>query len=117
MAYDETRCPRAICPTKCCPLANVVSDGSEGDKTFVCAGYNAQHDRSVKQDRFRHCTRTNDGIDIIQDMDRRDMLDTIYVLSRALSLDECHRVSLGGATDEDLNEMDLVVLERGCSEP
>jgi hypothetical protein len=87
-----------------------VSDISP--QTLVCVGYNAKGTRSVHQDRFRYCWRSNDGVDITQDMDRRDMLDAMSVIAQALSADEINRINADGATDDDLNNMDLIALEK-----
>lgn len=113
MGFNHQKCPRSL-DDRCCPLSNVVS--TEGE-TFICVGYNRKEHRNFKQDRFTHCVRGEDGtIDTIQHMDRRDLLDTVSVASQALSADENWRVHKGDLTDDQMNEMDLIALERSVTE-
>jgi hypothetical protein len=88
----------------CSPISNVVSD--EEPKSFICVGYNRPEDRHVKQDRFTVCWK-NEVVDERGHWDRRDILDTISVLSQALSIDENIRVS-EGMTDDQMNEAELL---------
>lgn len=79
------RCPRGC--TNCLPLAQVVADD---ESTFVCAG-ERQGDPStwsVPQDIFTLCWKSQDGVDVLQWMDRYDMHSQLYVLSGALLMDD-----------------------------
>ncbi len=84
MRYPE-RCLRGR--SDCQPLAQMEADTGE---SFVCCGErtNDPLERTVPQDRFTHCWKTLDGVDEMQHMDRYDMDSTIYVLSRALVMDD-----------------------------
>lgn len=84
MRYPE-RCLRNR--TDCQPLSQMQSDGSE---SFICCGErtNEPSERTVPRDCFTFCWKTQDGVDDMQWMDRYDMDSTIYVLSRALVMDD-----------------------------
>ncbi len=75
-------CPRGL--DNCLPLRQAISNCGT---SFICCGYNHKESRKVPQDVFRHCWK-NDEIDEMSDWDRRDVIDTIAVLSGALSADE-----------------------------
>lgn len=72
----------------CKPLAQIQSDCGV---SFICVGHNLEKDRKYKQDIFRHCWK-NEEIDEDNDWDKRDFLDTISVMSQALSVDENMRL-------------------------
>lgn len=108
MSYDVDYCLRDYKDR--IPLSNVVSD--EEPKTFVCVGYNSVENRSVHGDRFCHCIKSSMDIDDECNADRRDLLDTIRVLSAALSFDEQLRVAVG-LTDEGMNDKNLVLAVGG----
>lgn len=86
-------CPRKL--QKCEALGNVVSDAQGDDRSFICVGYNEPESRKFDQDKFRHCWFAGGGteVDIMQDMDVRDLIDTISVMAQALSIDENIRVA------------------------
>lgn len=113
---NQHTCPRGLEHDRCCPLANVVSDSNPGDDpaTFICVGYNTKERRMFHQDRFTYCQRGN-GYDVMVQNDRRDFLDMMAVLGRALALDETWRVVQGNLTDEQMNDADLLALERGAT--
>ena len=69
--------------TDCTPLSQIQSDNT---KSFICCGKNDSKTRKVKQDTFRHCW-VNRYIDEISNWDKRDIIDTLSVLSQALSID------------------------------
>ena len=68
----------------CCPLSQICEDDGDG---FICCGLNDENSRTEIQDIFRHCWKT-DNIDEMTDWDKRDIIDTISVLSKALSIRE-----------------------------
>lgn len=113
---NQHTCPRGLEYDRCCPLANVVSDSGPGDpETFICVGYNKKDQRRFHQDRFTYCQRGN-GYDAMVQNDRRDLMDMVAVISRALALDETWRVLQGNATDEQMNDTDLISLERSAAQ-
>lgn len=97
-------CPRGF--DNCEALTNVESSTDPDEKSFVCVGYNKKENRVHKQDRFRHCW-VSAGMDVMTDMDRRDFIDTLSVISQALSLDENIRV-YEEISEEAMNELDLI---------
>lgn len=77
----------------CAPVGQIVSDG---DASFICVG---KHDGSmcpVKQDTFTMCFK-GPHRDDMRFYDRRDLIDTQYVIAWALSHDELDRLAAGGA--------------------
>ncbi len=85
--------------TNCTPLDSIVSNCGT---SFICVGFNKPEDRVVKGDRFTHCWK-NDVVDDLSHWDRRDLIDTITVMSKALSIDENIKVHQK-LTDEQMNE-------------
>ena len=73
-------CPRGL--SDCRPLSQVVSDDGS---SYICCGCSDPSTRSVQSDDVRHCWK-NDAVDSMTDFDRRDVIDTISVLSGALSV-------------------------------
>ena len=76
-----------ICPrgrVDCLALSNIVSGNEE---TFLCFGRNNGNTRVNDQDVYRYCC-VADGIDEMQDLDRRDAMHQIAVISTGLSVDE-----------------------------
>lgn len=67
----------------CEPLSQIKSDCGE---SFICCGYNNGKTRVFDEDRFRVCWK-NKSINEISDWDKRDIIDTISILSGALSVD------------------------------
>ncbi len=65
----------------CEPLSQIESDCKV---SFYCCGLSDKESRTLEQDEFRFCFK-NDVIDEINDYDFRDMVDTISVMSQALS--------------------------------
>ena len=96
----ENNCMR--CRKDCVPLSNIRSD--EG-VSFICIGYNKIEDRKIKDDRFTFCWK-NPAIDDRSHWDKRDLLDTMSVISQALSIDENIRCN-NGFTEQRMNEVDL----------
>lgn len=90
-------CPRQR--DDCTVLSNIISDDGS---SFICVGYNQKEDRAVQSDRFTHCWK-NDVTDERGHWDRRDLIDTISVMSQALSTDENIRVS-NNWSDDQMNE-------------
>lgn len=97
---ESCKCPRGR--EDCAVIANIIADEMG---SFICVGYNHKEDREAAQDRFTHCWK-NDVTDERGHWDRRDLIDTIAVMSRALSTDENIRVTRG-VTDDEMNEMDF----------
>ncbi len=100
---EQNESPCLRCRTDCKPIANLVS--SQEPKSFICVGYNDRSTRQVEQDRFSLCW-VNDQIDEHGHWDRRDLIDTMSVISQALSIDENIRVSRG-VSDDDMNKTDF----------
>jgi len=92
------------CRDDCVPLANLSSD--EGDSSFVCVGYNKKENREVKQDRFTLCWK-NSATDELGHWDKRDLIDTVSVITQALSIDENIRVS-GEMSEDQMNDSDFL---------
>ena len=67
----------------CQALAQIESDDGG---SFICCGASDEDSRTLKRDRFRFCWK-NDTIDQRDDLDERDVKDTISVLAQALSVD------------------------------
>jgi hypothetical protein len=84
----ENKCWR--CRTDCTPAANLSAsdfDGNGVPASFVCVGWNKPEDREIAADRFTLCWK-NSAIDERGHWDKRDLLDTMSVISQALSTDE-----------------------------
>lgn len=77
------KCPRNF--TNCKPLSNVISD--EDNPTFVCVGLNDGTNRTVEQDIFRHCFKS-ETTDTMFDLDKYDLKSNIAVMADALLIDE-----------------------------
>lgn len=84
------------------PLQNIIATSGE---SFICVGYNHPKDRHVPQDRFCHCWKNNSA-DEHGHWDRRDLIDTVSVMSTALSVDENIRVA-EKMTEAQMNKADL----------
>lgn len=80
--YLPDKCLRNL--EDCEPYAQFQSDE---DGSFICMGKNDGTEVKFKQDEFRFCWK-NESVDECSDMDRRDILDTISILSQGLSMDE-----------------------------
>ncbi len=81
-------CPKG-CPRKlfdCLPSSRVASPEYE---SFMCCGETAEDSRSVPTDRFRLCILSTHktGVDLMVNLDERDVIDTAAVLLGALSYD------------------------------
>ena len=76
-------CPRKL--FDCLPSSRVASPEYE---SFMCCGETKEEQRSVSTDRFRLCIlSTHTGVDLIVNLDERDVIDTASVLLGALSYD------------------------------
>lgn len=84
------------------PLQNIIATSGE---SFICVGYNHPKERQVPQDRFCHCWKNNSA-DEHGHWDRRDLIDTVAVMTTALSIDENIRVS-EKMTEAQMNKADL----------
>lgn len=80
--YMPEKCLRDL--QDCEPLAQIHSENAE---SFVCCGLNDGTRRKEKQDIFRHCWVSPDTDDM-NDMDSRDIADTISVLAQTISVHE-----------------------------
>ena len=82
----------------CVPLANLSADGPGPDgaapASFVCVGLNSMATRPIPQDRFTMCWKSG-VVDERGAWDKRDLMDTMSVISQALSTDENMRVNMG----------------------
>ena len=76
-------CARTPEVADCQPLAQIRADDGS---SFICCGHNSSAVRQYPQDRFRVCW-VNDSIDEMSDWDETDLLDTVSVMSQALSVD------------------------------
>lgn len=81
----------------CEPLAQIASDCGT---SFICCGENDGSTRQVEQDRFRVCWK-NEDIDEESDWDERDLINTISVLSGALSVDANRKANGCGNAEAD----------------
>ena len=81
MQSTMDNCPRAR--TDCTPKSGIQSDCGG---SFICCGLNRPEDRTVAQDIYTVCWK-NDVIDERSHWDERDIIDTISVLSTALSIE------------------------------
>ena len=77
-------CPRKL--SDCQPLSRVASPEYE---SFMCCGETAEGQRTVPGDRFRLCILSTHktGVDLLVNLDERDVIDTASVLLGALSSD------------------------------
>lgn len=82
MLYYPESCPRGL--TDCEPIAQLRSD--EEPITFYCVGRNDGTTRQVEQDCFRHCHKSAEGVDRLENCDRRDLTDDLSVIAQALSM-------------------------------
>ena len=76
-------CPKGL---RCAPLSRVSSDGFE---SYMCCGTPDAPTRNVPTDCYRLCIYSDHrtGVDLLVNLDARDVVDTIAVLSGALSSD------------------------------
>jgi len=78
--WDE--CPRGI--KTCKPMAFIRSNtGPEESRTFYCCG---KHDGTmgrIEQDKYVSCSKSNDGVDRMEFVDKRDIAHQVAVLSVA----------------------------------
>lgn len=102
MSQSQT-CMRA---QRAMPLQNIIATSGE---SFICVGYNHPADRAVTQDRFCHCWKNN-VTDEHGHWDKRDLLDTIAIMTTALSIDENIRIS-EKMTEAQLNKADMTACE------
>lgn len=87
MLYRPDKCMRER--TDCNPLANIVSDPEFGEpQTFICCGENSPSCRSVEQDEYTLCIKSNEGVDDRRNLDKRDIIDQISVMAQSLSMIE-----------------------------
>ncbi|MBU0808733.1 MAG: hypothetical protein KKD30_02280 [Gammaproteobacteria bacterium] len=98
MSQSET-CIRKL---RAMPLQNIIATSGA---SFICVGYNHPKERAVPQDRFCHCWK-NASIDQHSHWDRRDLLDTVAMMSSALSVDENIRIG-EKMTEAQMNKADL----------
>ena len=87
--FDGTMLPPRGCPRKlsdCQPSSRVASADYE---SFMCCGETAEAQRKVATDRFRLCIKSTHrtGVDLMVNLDERDVIDTASVLLGALSYD------------------------------
>lgn len=89
-------CPRHL--SDCLPSSRVASPDYE---SFMCCGETAKEQRTVPTDRFRLCIKSTHrtGVDVMVNLDERDVIDTASVLLGALSYDHVGRM-FSGATGE-----------------
>lgn len=66
----------------CEPLAQIASDCGD---SFICVGCNDGTRREVEQDKYTYCWKTP-VIDQEDHVDETDLLDTISVMSQAMSV-------------------------------
>ena len=71
----------------CSPLSNIVSDDDDNGHSFICVGENNPETRTVKEDIYTLCTKT-EYVDDICNLDYRDIVDQVSVMARALSVIE-----------------------------
>jgi hypothetical protein len=96
---QSQKCMRQL---RALPLQNIIATSGE---SFICVGYNHPKERNVPQDRFCHCWK-NSSTDEHGHWDRRDLLDTVSVMTTALSVDENIRVA-EQMTEAQMNKADL----------
>lgn len=96
---QSQKCMRQL---RAMPLQNIIATSGE---SFICVGYNHPKERQVPQDRFCHCWKNNSA-DEHGHWDRRDLIDTVSVMSTALSIDENIRVA-EQMTEAQMNKADL----------
>lgn len=92
--FDGVILPPNGCPRKlsdCQPSSRVASPGYE---SFICCGETVADQRTVPTDRFRLCILSTHktGVDLIVNLDERDVVDTASVLLAALSFDHVGRL-------------------------
>lgn len=93
------------------PLQNIIATSGE---SFICVGYNHPKERQVPQDRFCHCWKNNSA-DEHGHWDRRDLIDTVAVMTTALSIDENIRVN-EKMTEVQMNKADLTAAAEEADE-
>ena len=82
VTQHPTSCPRQL--TDCAPLSRIASPDYE---SFMCCGETVPEGRSVPTDIFRLCifSTHKTGVDILVNLDERDVIDTASVLLGGLS--------------------------------
>lgn len=66
---------------------------AEGHASFICCGENNGEGREVEQDKYRVCIKSAEGIDSIQNSDKRDLMHQASVIMGALAVieeNDCH---------------------------
>ncbi len=78
----QGKCPKGM--VDCWALSRVASEDYE---SFMCCGETTPESRSVPTDIFRLCIRSDHetGVDLMVNLDERDVIDTSSVLLGALS--------------------------------
>lgn len=74
-------CPRGR--LDCEALARIEADDRS---SFICMGENDGSTRSWPDDFLRLCVISAEGVDSIQDLDRRDVADQLSVMAQAMSV-------------------------------
>lgn len=78
-------CPRGR--TDCEPLSRIASMDEDGEeyRTFICCGENDGTHPGPPQDKWRLCIKSEDGADVLLNVDGRDIVDISSVLTSGLS--------------------------------
>jgi len=80
--YLPDKCLRGL--DNCEPYAQIEADDG---RSFICMGKNDGTTSKYAQDEFTVCWK-NDDVDECSNWDRRDIIDTISVLSQGMSVHE-----------------------------
>lgn len=86
--YPEVECPRGR--SDCCVLSVTASEERD---TFMCCGHN--HTAPVPEDVFRLCIKSvhENPVDVLVNLDHRDVVDVASVLMDGLSWDANWRLA------------------------
>lgn len=89
----------------CIPLAQIESDCGD---SFVCSGHIDEVARTIPQDEFRLCW-VSKTVDEMGDYDQQDIIDTVSVLSQALSvkghMDGYDKAARGATSTEEIGRL------------
>lgn len=85
MRYYPPSCPRNC--GDCRPLS-LVSAHESYCENFICMGENDGSQLRVKSDRFRFCMKNREGIDLLINHDRRDLVTWQHVITQGLLMHE-----------------------------
>lgn len=107
MLKDGMRFYPESCPRQCggCRPLSVVSAYESYTEDFVCMGENDGSDIRIKSDRFRFCMKNREGIDLLINHERRDLVTWQHVIAQGLLMHEEELLDEAFTPNDDKNGM------------